>query len=73
MNKIRFVDYYEDLQVSPNADLETIEKEMALRDHNDSTRQESPLKPANDAIHIDSTDLSVDQVVTKMIAFIEAR
>ncbi|THB76400.1 MAG: (d)CMP kinase [Desulfobacteraceae bacterium] len=67
--KIRSRRRYDETQPGNN-DLETIEKEMALRDHNDSIRKESPLKPADDAVYIDSTHLSVDQVVTKMIAFI---
>ena len=40
MNKDRYVDYYEDLQVSPNADLETIERVyrlLAKRYHPDNS------------------------------------
>ena len=40
------------------------------RDKQDSTRGPAPLKPANDAIIIDSTDLSADQVVEKMLVSI---
>jgi cytidylate kinase len=53
-------------------------KEMAdataiTRDHNDSTRELAPLKPADDAIRIDSNDLSIQQVVDKMIAYVQKR
>jgi cytidylate kinase len=43
---------------------------MARRDKNDSTRKTAPLKPARDAIRIDSTPLTVDQVVDRMLAHI---
>ena len=39
---------------------------MKKRDHDDSTRVESPLKPAMDAIMIDSTNLTIEQVVEKI-------
>ena len=44
-----------------------VENEMTRRDKNDSNRTLAPLKPANDAIIIDSTDLSVDAVVGLML------
>jgi cytidylate kinase len=44
---------------------------MDRRDKNDSTRDLAPLKPAEDAIRIDSTDLSVETVVERMVAAIE--
>jgi cytidylate kinase len=37
------------------------------------TRAESPLVPAADAVIIDSTDLSLDQVVARVEAIITAR
>ena len=46
--------------------LNKIEKDMKKRDHNDSTRVESPLKPASDSIVIDSTNLTIEQVVEKI-------
>jgi cytidylate kinase len=44
---------------------------MRRRDENDSTRNLAPLKPAEDAIRIDSTDLSVEAVVDRMLTVIE--
>jgi cytidylate kinase len=44
---------------------------MKQRDQNDSSRQAAPLKPAPDAILIDSTDLSAEQVVAVMLSHIE--
>ena len=49
---------------------EEVEKEMRRRDRNDSTRDLAPLKPAADAIVIDSTELSIEEVIDSMLAHI---
>lgn len=67
--KIRSLRRFKELDPK-NIDLKTIETEMSKRDHNDSTRKEAPLKPATDAILIDSTELSVDDVIQKMLSVI---
>ena len=59
---------YEELKSDSNQSLDTVEKDMQRRDTNDSTRSLAPLKPADDAIVIDSTDLSVEEVVDRMMA-----
>ena len=41
------------------------------RDRRDSTRKIAPLKRAEDAIYVDSTNLSIEQVVEKIIEIIE--
>lgn len=43
------------------------------RDHMDSTRQASPLRPAADAISIDTTNTSVDEVVAQALAALAAK
>ena len=48
-----------------------VKQEMQTRDNNDSQRETAPLKPAADAIEIDSTFLTIDQVVEKMLKIIE--
>ena len=48
-----------------------VEQEMQTRDNNDFQREIAPLKPAADAIEIDSTFLTVEQVVEKMLKIIE--
>jgi cytidylate kinase len=50
--------------------LEQVQKDIQCRDSNDRTRSLAPLKPAQDAILIDSTDLTVNQVVELMLAHI---
>lgn len=37
-------------------------KEIKLRDHNDSTRAIAPLKKADDAVLVDSSDMTIDEV-----------
>jgi cytidylate kinase len=54
------------------ADLETIEREIRERDHADSTRTESPLTRAPDAIHLDTTELGLDEVVRRILATVES-
>ncbi|QKQ24108.1 (d)CMP kinase [Candidatus Ruthia endofausta] len=45
---------------------------VKARDECDSSRKHSPLKPAKDALIIDTTELSIDEVVTQVVALIEA-
>ena len=52
--------------------LEKLVDEIKMRDQLDSTRKESPLKKADDAIEIDTTDLTIDQVVIKIIGLINS-
>jgi cytidylate kinase len=43
---------------------------IADRDTIDSTRQDSPLVEADDAVTVDTTDLSVDQIVERIVALL---
>ncbi len=52
---------------------ESVLEELRERDRRDRTRAESPLQPAADAVIIDSTKLSLDEVVTQVAAIITAR
>jgi cytidylate kinase len=45
-----------------------IAAEIEARDHTDSTREASPLRPAHDALIIDTSDLTIDNVVDRIIA-----
>jgi cytidylate kinase len=46
---------------------------MGRRDRLDSTRAASPLLKAGDAVEIDSTRLSLDEVIAKIVALAEQR
>ena len=50
--------------------LNDVEMDLSNRDKIDSTRQVSPLRQAQDAIYIDTSGLSIEQVVGKMFEFI---
>jgi len=50
-----------------------VEEDLKQRDHSDKTRKTGPLKKAKDAFFIDTTDLSIDQVVTKIIKYVEEK
>ena len=47
--------------------LEQVENQIRKRDKSDSSRDLAPLKPAHDAIIVDSTKLSPEQVVEQML------
>ena len=66
---------YEELQAKNGScpSLDAVSQDMIKRDQNDSTRQAAPLKPAEDAHRIDSTAMSIDQVVGTMIEHITTR
>ncbi len=59
---------YDELKSKSNQTLEEVDLAMQRRDHNDSTREAAPLKAAQDAIMVDSTDLSVAEVVDLMLS-----
>lgn len=50
-------------------DLKEIEKDIEERDRRDMTREIAPLKQAKDAILVDSSELTIDEVVKKIISF----
>jgi cytidylate kinase len=49
------------------ADVEAIEQDIIDRDHRDMTREHSPLRQAEDAVLLDSSDLTIDEVVDKIL------
>ena len=51
-------------------ELETIQAEIAARDKKDSERELAPLVQASDALLIDTSDLTFDEVVDKLFAII---
>ena len=48
-----------------------VERDMKRRDKNDSTRKIAPLMPAHDAIRIDSSHLTIEQVVQAMLRHVD--
>jgi cytidylate kinase len=52
---------------------DTVRETLERRDHADSTRPVAPLGQAADAVPLDTTGLSVDDVVDAICALVEAR
>ena len=53
--------------------LESVLADIIERDTNDSTRKTAPAIPAADAIHLDNSDLDIEQTVEKVIEIIESK
>jgi len=53
--------------------LEGIARELERRDRRDSTRRASPLRPAQDAVEIDTSDMSIAEVVTRIVQLVSER
>ena len=65
--------FNEDRAQDPNVSFDETFADMTERDRRDSTRTDSPLKTAADAIIVDSTGLSIDEVFEQMMAAIEEK
>jgi len=63
--------YNELIQKGADCDFEQIKRDIEQRDYNDSHRKISPLKKAEDAIEIDSTNMTIEQVVDTIISLIK--
>ncbi len=72
--KVRAARRYEELRFKDEATtLEEVQAQLIDRDRRDSTREIAPLRCAEDAIVIDSSNLSVAQVVERLIREIHKR
>ncbi len=68
-SRVRAKRRYDELkQKGVDCDLDTIEKDIIERDHQDMTREISPLMQAKDAILIDSSYMTVDEAAEKIIS-----
>jgi cytidylate kinase len=56
-----------------DANLAALSLEIAERDRRDMNRPVAPLRPAEDAINIDSTALAIDVVVSRLLQLAVAR
>ena len=56
-----------------NEDFETVLKDILERDHTDSTRKESPLKKADDAIEVDTSLLNIEESVDAISQLIKEK
>ena len=54
-------------------DLDEIEKDIIERDYRDMHRENSPLKQADDAVLLDSSDMTLKEVVDAITAMIDKK
>lgn len=52
-----------------NANLHALSRELEARDARDAARAASPLVPAPDAVQLDSSDLAIDEVVSRILGW----
>lgn len=60
--------YEEQIAKGEECNLEEIEKDIIERDHRDMTREISPLRQAEDAILLDSSNMTIEEVADAVIA-----
>jgi len=65
--------YDEMVEKGVEVDFKETQEELVQRDHNDMHRDHSPLKKANDAVYIDSTHRSVEEIVEEMNRIVESK
>jgi len=69
---VRVMRRYKELkELNQDVTLEDIEKDLRNRDNIDSTREFAPLKRAEDAFYIDTTRMTVEEVVDKVLGYIQ--
>ncbi|MDA8353110.1 MAG: (d)CMP kinase [Firmicutes bacterium] len=59
--------YRESIRRGFEMDWEQLKEEIRLRDEKDQRRKHSPLRPAEDAVHLDTTGLSIEEVVEEIL------
>lgn len=64
--------YKELIEKGHKVDFEALKKEIEQRDFNDKNRDFAPLKQAEDAICVDTSDLTVEEVLQKILSVVEA-
>lgn len=71
-SKVRARRRYDELVAKGmEADLDSIEKDIILRDEQDMNREIAPLKQADDAVLLDSSYMTIDEVVDSIMKIIE--
>ncbi|GAA0347319.1 (d)CMP kinase [Bacillus carboniphilus] len=63
----------ENIKKNISSDLESLKVEIAHRDKLDSEREVAPLKKADDAIELDTTHLTIDEVVSEILKLVRER
>lgn len=64
--------YLELKEKGTECDLDTIEKEIIERDERDMNREIAPLKQAEDAVYLDTSDMSIEEVKLKIMEIVKS-
>lgn len=56
-----------------DCDFDQIREDIIRRDEQDMTRKTAPLRQAEDAVLVDSSEMSIDQVIDKVLACLEEK
>jgi cytidylate kinase len=64
---------FEQLGPAPAVQPEEVIRDLRARDERDRNRADSPLKPAEDAVLLDSTNMTLDEAVQAAEAIVEAK
>ena len=65
--------YKELVDKGESPDIDKIKKDIEERDYRDSHRENAPLKQADDAVLVDSSDMTIDEVTDAIIDIIKSR
>jgi cytidylate kinase len=65
--------YEENLEKGIVSSLESVEEDLRSRDYIDSHRDFAPLKPASDSVLIDTSYMTVDEVVQRIIDIVQKK
>ena len=65
--------YLEEIGKGMQADLDEIAAQIKERDERDMNRPVAPLKQADDAVLVDTSDLTIEEVVEKILAIIDEK
>lgn len=63
--------YDQDIAAGREADFDAVLADVQRRDDADSSRNESPLRPADDAVLVDTSDMSPDEVLKALTEIVE--
>ncbi len=63
--------YLEQKERGVESDLAQIERDIIARDEQDMNREIAPLKQADDAIYLDTSDMTIEEVVTKIVSLVQ--
>lgn len=64
--------YKELRDLGQSVEIKDVQSDLSKRDKIDSTREFAPLKKAEDAIYIDTTDMTIEEVVNKILEHINS-